>query len=799
MKNILLFFCLVILSFNGVAQTNMELVGQLPYNERLNDIWGYIAPDGTEYALVGTQLGTSIVSLADPANPIEVAKIDGGQSVWRDLKTWNQHAYVTTDSPAKDGLLVIDLSNLPNSVTSFNWNPKLPDLAASMEEDTLFNCHNLYIDELGVCYLAGCNLNEGGVILVDVATNPGQPEYISAIEPIYSHDVYARENLLYSSEILEGRFSIFDVTDKEEPIKLGDQKTPFEFCHNTWLSDDGNTLYTTDERANASTAAYDISDPTNIRYLDEYRPAPTLGTGVIPHNVHVLGDYLVISHYSDGCIIVDATQPDNLVEVGQYDTFQGMDTGFNGDWGAYPFLPSGLILASDITGGLFVLQADFQRAAYLEGKVTNAENGVGILDAEITIQSNTGNFETTDIVGNYKTGQVESGTFPVRFKAIGFYDKIVEASLVNGEITLLNVALDPLPQHVFNGKVIDKFNRNPLENAIVLMEGPDVNYTTQTDEAGNFVIPNIYEGDYTLYIGLWGYENIGLSGQSINEESSQTFELNRIYEDNFNVDLGWTVTNSTDRGKWERGVPVGTTWLMNVVQTDKDTDDFGDRCWVTRNGQIDGKSGDIDNGETAIITPNMDLTTYFDPILNYRPWFVNLPIVDEFRQPDSMFVTVNNGVESVVLEVIDDSKSEWREMRNFRLADFIEITDSMTVSFTAFDRFLTDDIADAGLDDFRIVDGISQDVFVFDDENVQFGVFPNPFQHEFTIAYQSKFPFTNMEAILYNALGQKVEVFQLAEATGKITLNSSLAAGTYFLIMEIDGIRTEALSVVKGL
>lgn len=777
----------------------MQLVGQLSYPERLNDIWGYVAPDGTEYALIGSRLGTSIVSLADPTNPVEVAKIEGDESVWRDLKTWNNHAYVTTDSPAKDGLLVIDLSDLPNSVTATNWNPYLPDLSIGTDEDTLFNCHNLYIDEFGMCYLSGCNLNDGGVILVDVASTPGQPQYVGAIEPTYSHDAYARNNMLYSSEILAGRFSIFDVTDKLEPIKLGDQTTPFEFCHNTWLSDDGNILFTTDERANASTAAYDVSDPTEIRYLDEYRPAGTLGTGVIPHNVHVLGNFLVISHYSDGCIILDATQPDNLVEVGQFDTFEGTNTGFSGNWGAYPYLPSGLIIVSDITGGLFVLQADFKRAAYLEGKITNAESHGGIFDATIKIQSDIENFEKSNIVGNYKTGQVESGTFPVRVNAIGFYDKMVEATLVNGEMTILDVELEPLPQHVFNGKVIDKSNKQPLENAIVLMEGPDVNYTTQTDDQGNFVIPGIYEGDYTLYIGIWGYENIGLSGQSINEEQNQTFELGRIFEDNFNVDLGWNISNTSDRGEWERGIPIGTTWFMNQVQAGMDTEDFGDRCFVTRNGQIDGKSGDIDSGETTITTPNMDLTTYFEPVLSYRPWFVNLPIDEEFSQPDSMFVTVNNGIEEVVLEVMDDSRGEWREARNFKLSDYLEITDSMTVAFTAFDRFLTDDIADAGLDDFRISDAISADVFVFDDENVQFGVFPNPFQNEFTIAYQSKFPFSKMEAILYNTLGQRIDVYPLTEETGKITLSPSLAAGTYFLIMEIDGIRSEALSILKGL
>ena len=42
-----------------------------------------------------------------------------------------------------------------------------------------------------------------------------------------------------------------------------------------------------------------------------------------------------------------------------YDTFENTEyDGYNGCWGAYPFLPSGNLLASDIQNGLFVLQYD---------------------------------------------------------------------------------------------------------------------------------------------------------------------------------------------------------------------------------------------------------------------------------------------------------------------------------------------------------------------------------------------------------------------------------------------------------
>lgn len=123
MKRLLFLFSFSLFSTFSFSQLNMSLVGSLSYGVELNDIWGYAAPDGTEYALVGAFNGTSIVSLADPANPIEVDFIPGPGSTWRDIKTWGEYAYVTNET--SNGLLVIDLSNLPGEVEYFEWTPSI--------------------------------------------------------------------------------------------------------------------------------------------------------------------------------------------------------------------------------------------------------------------------------------------------------------------------------------------------------------------------------------------------------------------------------------------------------------------------------------------------------------------------------------------------------------------------------------------------------------------------------------------------------------------------------------------------
>ena len=441
MNKVLFLLVFLISTSISFAQTNLTLQANLPFDDNLSDIWGYTDSTGREYAIVGLNNSTAIVDITDPTAPVIISDIPGPRSIWRDIKTYKDHAFVTTDNSGL-GLHVLDLSNLPNPLDStdhYFWSPFIPELD-SMQ---LKVCHNLYItEETGIAYLAGCNLNSGGVFMVDV-TNPDSLAYIDALDPRYSHDVYVRNDTVYSSDISAGFFSIMDATDKANAVLLATQNTPRNFTHNTWLSDNSQVLFTTDERGNASVGAYDISDLSDIKFLDEFKPAGSLNKGLIPHNVHVLNDFLVISFYKEGVIIVDAAKPDNLIEVGNYDTYPGEDfNGFSGTWGAYPFFPSGTVVASDIGNGLFVLSPEYVRACYLEGIVMDALSGLPLENVQVKILSDDPNVDNSVANGIYKTGQVTAGTFMVEFSKTGYLTKTVEATLVNGVLTTLDVALD---------------------------------------------------------------------------------------------------------------------------------------------------------------------------------------------------------------------------------------------------------------------------------------------------------------------------------------------------------------------
>jgi len=106
-----------------VAQTNplnIQQFAHIPNSgfmvpSELNDIWGWVDSAGNEYAIVGMNDGTSIIDLSDPLSPQEVLFVPGMNSIWRDIKTYGNYAYVTTE--AMNGLLIIDLSNFQTAPT----------------------------------------------------------------------------------------------------------------------------------------------------------------------------------------------------------------------------------------------------------------------------------------------------------------------------------------------------------------------------------------------------------------------------------------------------------------------------------------------------------------------------------------------------------------------------------------------------------------------------------------------------------------------------------------------------------
>jgi choice-of-anchor B domain-containing protein len=419
---------LLLLSIGLVnAQKNFSFVGNLSYPFILNDVWGHVDTAGNEYAIVGTTAGTSIVNVSTPASPQELFFIAGPHSIWRDMKTWDNFAYVVNETDG--GLLIIDLNYLPDSIY----------YERVILTGDFRTAHNLFVDENGIVYLFGSNVLNQGALMFDLKTaNRFAPEFLGAYDDRYVHDGFVRGDTLWTSEIMHGDFSAIDVSNRTNTTIMARIPTSGRFTHNCWLSDDGNYLITTDEIEGGAVDIYDVSNLNNIRRLDSYRSNP--GDSSTPHNTFFLGDYIYTAYYRDGVTLVDAHKKDNLVEVGNYDTSPLSGGGFEGAWGVYPYLPSGNILVSDREEGLFVVAPTYTRASYLEGTVTNSENGFPINNMRVELMGTQySKFSTFN--GSYKNGAADAGFYDVRFYHPNCKTVIVpNVELIEGQVTELNIS-----------------------------------------------------------------------------------------------------------------------------------------------------------------------------------------------------------------------------------------------------------------------------------------------------------------------------------------------------------------------
>ncbi|MBN4071139.1 choice-of-anchor B family protein, partial [Crocinitomix catalasitica] len=547
-------------SFFGYSQLNMTQEGYLDipamHGLRLNDIWGYEDEAGNEYAIVGAENGVSIVDVTDPANPVEVVWFWGFVSTWRDIKTVGDYAYVSTEASA--GMWIIDLTPLPASYD-------LPIVAYNGPSGNPWgSAHNLYADDNGYVYIFGSERDNGGVIILDVLIDPMAPIEVGVFDDWYVHDGYVLNDTGYFAHISDGFFSIVDLTDKAAPVLISTASSPSLFTHNVWATDDNNYCFTTDEVSGGYLGAFDISNPSSPQMIDRIQSSP--GAGVIPHNCHVLGDYLISSYYSDGVVIHDIANPSNMVEVANFDTSPVSSMGYEGCWGVYPFFNSGTIVASDREEGLFVLSANLHSGSYLHGNVLDQSSGFPVDNVEIEVVG-PGIKDYTNPLGDYQIGIEDSGSFDVIYsKVLYFPDTITISPFKWGDTIFQNVSLVPVLPYTQTFKVLDE-TFTPVAGAQVLTEHTLISHSGVTDALGEVTLTMYYVDDYEVFSGKWGYINDCVPNLFIDGSAPViNLQINSGYYDDFVFDFGWGSSGSAESGLWEREVPVGVTGNDGSIQ-----------------------------------------------------------------------------------------------------------------------------------------------------------------------------------------------------------------------------------------
>jgi choice-of-anchor B domain-containing protein len=340
---------------------------------RTNDNWGWTDPDtGREYALVGRNDGTAFIDITDPVNPVlvgDLPKTPGTprSQLWRDIKTYRNHAFIVADGAGEHGMQVFNLTrlrNVTNAPAQFE-----PDVLYRGEgSNELASSHNIGInDETGYAYLIGGGC--GGLHMVDIR-EPLDPKFAGCADPGGTHDIQCL-NYRGPDDRFQGReiclrsaaddFIISDVTDKANPRQLASTTHPNPaYLHQGWVTEDHQYFVMDDEsdviRGNVPTTrtlVWDISDLEDPRLAEEFMGSMPASA----HNLYIKGDLAYQANYRYGLHILDMSDPLNPREVGAFDTSPYQTgPGFSGAWSTYPFFESGAIIVTSLQEGLFILK-----------------------------------------------------------------------------------------------------------------------------------------------------------------------------------------------------------------------------------------------------------------------------------------------------------------------------------------------------------------------------------------------------------------------------------------------------------
>ena len=401
MKSFLL-FTVTFLALNAVAQTlcvdgmagnypcrNMDLMKFITLQEcgcdpagNSNDVWGWASPtSGKEYAILGCSNVTSFIDVTDPVNPFLVGTLPthSANSLWRDVESHGNWLFVVSEAQGH-GMQIFDL----NQLDEVNGVPFV--FSETAHYPGFGNCHTVNVDPVsGYVYAYGTNTYSGGEHIVDVS-DPLNPVLAGGYDVSgYTHDGFAwtydgpdadytgREIVIACngrSNSDNDKLVFVDVTNKLDCQLIGEYNFGGEatsgYFHQGWITKDKKYFLMNDELDEMAlgnnqqpygtrTHIFNITNLDAVTYEGFYE-----GTSVaIDHNLYALDHFIYESNYRSGVRVLDAIRVQNsiLSEVAYFDVIPANDFAqFSGTWSNYPYLPSGIVLASSMYDGMFIVK-----------------------------------------------------------------------------------------------------------------------------------------------------------------------------------------------------------------------------------------------------------------------------------------------------------------------------------------------------------------------------------------------------------------------------------------------------------
>ena len=358
--------------YDLMARIPVSVLANTDGNPEGSDIWGWTdTTTNKEYAIAAMTNSTAFVDISEPLNPLFLGRLDSsaGNSFWRDVKIYNNHAFIVADNVGAHGMQVFDLTKLRGVTTPQTF------VADKLYSD-VSSCHNIVINETnGIAYLVDCKNTGRGIHFVDIS-DPINPINLGNFnDEGTTHDAqvvtYKGPDTRYTDkEILIGsnetKVVILDVTDKNNIVKISSiNYTQLGYTHQGWFTEDQRYFILGDETdeqnfgMNTRTLVFDFNDLENPILSSTYSGP----SSAIDHNGYVKGDEFFMASYRAGIRVLDITNigsgnnTTSMTETGYFDTYPANNgTAFNGAWSIYPYFSSDNLIINDIERGLLIIR-----------------------------------------------------------------------------------------------------------------------------------------------------------------------------------------------------------------------------------------------------------------------------------------------------------------------------------------------------------------------------------------------------------------------------------------------------------
>ncbi len=375
MKKIIVLILLLnfISNVKGQQSMNMELLAnwndttlpKIDGDQLWSDIGGYYdSINKKEYAILLGNDSFYFFDITEPSQTKLVTVFNGysTKSINRDVEVYGHYAYFVSErSGSLGGLQILDLQYLPDSVHE-----------VYRSNDLSVQAHTVFIEAASKRLYICQNSKKTGISALDVLSlqNPEQPTFLASLQvpvnglgsPQFNqvHEMFSRNDTVYLS-CYEAGLYIMDLRNlsNQKLLSVISNYPQRGTNHSSWLNEKGDKIMFTDENLGSPIKIFDIKDISNPKQVVYFNSHPN----ALPHNAYWKNNMAVVSSYEDGVYIYDLTDPNNPKKHAYYDTYtlnaDGVFSGFHGCWGVWPFLPSGNIIASDISEGLFVLKLKY--------------------------------------------------------------------------------------------------------------------------------------------------------------------------------------------------------------------------------------------------------------------------------------------------------------------------------------------------------------------------------------------------------------------------------------------------------